>query len=72
MLDDGFGVRRSSISKVSPLQVWRFCRAVLETEAVVSGFGNMAAAGEAIKQRYRQLGGSGLWSTAACSCRMRH
>jgi hypothetical protein len=54
-LDDGFGLRRSSSSEISPLRAWGFRRAVLETEAVVSGFENVAAVGDMVEQRGRHL-----------------
>jgi hypothetical protein len=48
-LDDDFGVRHSSSFEVSPLRVWRFSPPVLEAEAVVSGFENVATVGETIE-----------------------
>src|ERR1700693_1526321 len=54
-LDDGFGVRRSSSSEISPLRAWGFRRAVLETEAVVSGFENVAAVGDGRAARSSSL-----------------
>jgi len=54
-LDDGFGVRLRQVSCFLLRGFGGFRRAVLESEAVVSGFEDVAAAGKTIEERGRHL-----------------
>src|SRR5271154_2346441 len=54
MMVSGSGVRQ--VPRFLLCGFGGFCRAVLEAEAVVSGFENVAAVGESVEQRGRHLG----------------
>ena len=54
MMVSGSGVRQ--VPRFLLCGFGGFRRAVLEAEAVVSGFENVAAVGEAVEQRRRHLG----------------